>query len=389
MLVNPYNGYYLYNEVPFGTADEVLYSIIKNNDSSPNLRLWFHDELFSKINWTQEPIDTLENLYIARAKQLREQYDYLILQFSGGSDSSQVLQTFLRNNIFLDEIRSYYPIKIAKRFSDTILYNDRHNSLGYYWEYFGACLPQLKIVAEKSPKTKINVIDYSERYVNDLKKDNVVTDNKNAFILTSPLRASENEDGSWWNIIRNIVTQKNLEDTEKIKKTNIAVILGAEKPKFTIIDKSLYFNFTSFGRSTAAIQPTYSNNKYTEEFFYWTPNFPLIPIKQSHVILNFLNMNNSVMNLFISIMLNNKIEKIKFYESVLMKKIIYPYYNEFYYFKNKKYNGLPVSNFSDEFGQESFAQQIKYIKTELSTINIPSLISLAKSKNYYVGQLQY
>ena len=107
MLVNPYNGYYLYNEVPFGTADEVLYSIIKNNDSSPNLRLWFHDELFSKINWTQEPIDTLENLYIARAKQLREQYDYLILQFSGGSDSSQVLQTFLRNNIFLDEIRSY------------------------------------------------------------------------------------------------------------------------------------------------------------------------------------------------------------------------------------------------------------------------------------------
>mgnify|MGYP003346963460 CR=1 FL=1 len=67
---------------------------------------------------------------------------------------------------------------------------------------------------------KINVIDYSERYVNDLKKDNVVTDNKNAFILTSPLRASENEDGSWWNIIRNIVTQKNLEDTEKIKKTN-------------------------------------------------------------------------------------------------------------------------------------------------------------------------
>ena len=58
MLVNPYNGYYLYNEVPFGTADEVLYSIIKNNDSSPNWSA-FVFELF-KYEWSVNfNLDTL------------------------------------------------------------------------------------------------------------------------------------------------------------------------------------------------------------------------------------------------------------------------------------------------------------------------------------------
>ena len=37
----------------------------------------FNDELFSKLDWTREPTESLSELYAMRAKQIREQYDYV------------------------------------------------------------------------------------------------------------------------------------------------------------------------------------------------------------------------------------------------------------------------------------------------------------------------
>jgi len=48
--------------------------------------------------------ESLDFLYALRARQLREKYDYLVLYFSGGADSTNILKTFIDNNIFLDEI---------------------------------------------------------------------------------------------------------------------------------------------------------------------------------------------------------------------------------------------------------------------------------------------
>ena len=65
---------------------------------------YFYDEEFSKINWFIEPKDSLQTLYRKRAEQIRQDYEYVILAYSGGHDSTQVLETFYYNNIHINEI---------------------------------------------------------------------------------------------------------------------------------------------------------------------------------------------------------------------------------------------------------------------------------------------
>ena len=62
----------------------------------------YHEDVFSRALWTHEPPDDIEELYRQRALQLREQYDHLVLFYSGGADSTTILQAFIKNNIKLD-----------------------------------------------------------------------------------------------------------------------------------------------------------------------------------------------------------------------------------------------------------------------------------------------
>jgi len=59
---------------------------------------------YDKFDWSKEPIESFQELCKLRAQQLRDSYDYIILYHSGGSDSTTVLNSFLRNKIPLDEI---------------------------------------------------------------------------------------------------------------------------------------------------------------------------------------------------------------------------------------------------------------------------------------------
>ena len=64
-------------------------------------------EDFDNYTWSIEPKSSLKQLQKERALQLRDTYDYLKLWFSGGGDSTTVLNTFLENNIHIDEICVY------------------------------------------------------------------------------------------------------------------------------------------------------------------------------------------------------------------------------------------------------------------------------------------
>ena len=66
----------------------------------------FADSFYS-YSWDKEPTESWEELLLERALTLREKYKYLKLWFSGGGDSTTVLNTFLRNNIYIDEIIVY------------------------------------------------------------------------------------------------------------------------------------------------------------------------------------------------------------------------------------------------------------------------------------------
>jgi hypothetical protein len=78
-----------------------ILAITESTVSGQPVEFIFNDQLYSKFNWTVEPDLTLEQLYAARAWELRNKYDYLVLHFSGGADSTNILETFIKNNIFL------------------------------------------------------------------------------------------------------------------------------------------------------------------------------------------------------------------------------------------------------------------------------------------------
>ena len=54
-------------------------------------------EDFDNYTWSIEPTPSLKELQKQRALQLRDSYPYLKLWFSGGADSTTVLNTFLDN----------------------------------------------------------------------------------------------------------------------------------------------------------------------------------------------------------------------------------------------------------------------------------------------------
>jgi hypothetical protein len=67
----------------------------------------------------------------------------------------------------------------------------------------------------------------------------------------------------------------------------VAIVWGHDKPRVFIEDGKYVFKFLdifgSIGRASMA-----GENAWSDEFFYWTPAFPKICIKQGHVLKNYL-----------------------------------------------------------------------------------------------------
>ena len=111
----------------------------------------FVDSFYS-YSWDKEPTESWEELLLERALTLREKYKYLKLWFSGGGDSTTVLNTFLRNNIHIDEI-------IVYRFA----INDKFLNKSNY-EIDGYTTPFLKTISNAIPNTKITYMDFAKDY---------------------------------------------------------------------------------------------------------------------------------------------------------------------------------------------------------------------------------
>ena len=247
-----------------------------NEDFNGEFRFIFNDDVYSKINWQEEPTQSLRELYRERAQQLRDTYDYLILSYSGGSDSQEILGVFLEEGIFIDEIQIVHHSKAINKLDKSIMMKD--TSLQMLLEYELTAIPQLKVFRDRSPLTKINPIDVSDYLVTDilsnhysffgLKKSAI-----NATFLTQQAPHS-----------RNFFQQHHNNKTLADKK-NACFIRGIEKPSLRYIDGSLRFMFTDVSMHTVRmIQMKNIDEIYTIENFFWTRDCPFIPVKQSHVI---------------------------------------------------------------------------------------------------------
>lgn len=244
--------------------------------------IWiFNDDVYGRINWTI-PIETpLMEIYKNRALQLREKYDYLVLYYSGGADSTNALHAFIDNNIFIDEIIMHLPEPVQKTFND----KDKSN-LNYYSEVEYAAIVHLKKYKNNiHPNTKIKLQDFSKTGIELLNNDN--------WVESSPLGLSVSISG----ILRQITQEYDshyLKILDSGKHT--AYILGIDKPLvwYDGTDYYAFFMDTSAYHYISPVDFNKSSNivdTVTTEFFYWTPDMPEIVVKQAQEIKKYYESN--------------------------------------------------------------------------------------------------
>lgn len=121
------------------------FEALRYKQSLPNAEVylnWF-DDVWQKTDYTTEPLESIEDLKRQRALKIRDKYKYIRLWFSGGVDSFSALNTFLVNNIHIDEIAYWSrPVNSWKHI-------DPDN------EIKAATEPYLKKIQPLIPKTKI------------------------------------------------------------------------------------------------------------------------------------------------------------------------------------------------------------------------------------------
>ena len=232
----------------------------------------FNDAVFSCYDWTKEPNESLAELYRRRAEQLREKYDYIILFFSGGADSTNVLQSFINNNIHLDEIATYCYFEGEKNHRDK--------------ELIDVAIPYARKVLDAHPEIVHRVFDQSKDLYNLFSNGDLTEQ----YFYT---QAGQVGPGNSRNHIYFYKTfYKDLLDAGE----KICFLFGSDKPR-VFQDKDTnkwYFRFIDC--IDANIKP---NHNIPAELFYWSPDLPELLFKLAHIIKRYLE-NSTEISPFVS-----------------------------------------------------------------------------------------
>jgi hypothetical protein len=273
-MINKKLGYYTVNHREFDSKLQACFYASKTNQ---DIKWHFNDLVFNNYPWANEPEETLDELYNRRARQLREEYDHIIISYSGGADSHNVVESFLRQKLHIDEIVVNTMESINK---DTVILDPSvKNPENAAAEHYLQTLPRLKEIQIRSPKTKIEILDLSD------------------YLLKSWLSAG---DASWvmdkkeglnpLNVTRFNYLHFNKIRQQFDKGKKIALILGIEKPR-TIIhhDNNFYLRFVDRASNIITIEnhiKEYTNS--VVEYFYWSPDSAKMICKQAHTIKKWL-----------------------------------------------------------------------------------------------------
>jgi hypothetical protein len=296
---NPKLGFYTVGKEKFYSKPMALLKATENG----HFPEWnFNNEVWGKLNWLVEPQLDIRSLYKLRAKQLREKYDYIRLEFSGGGDSTTVLYSFVNNGIHIDEVVFRYPKAGEKNVSDDPFNTKPENTLS---EAKYAAHPVLHWLSTAAPLTKITVHDYTENMLSAKYDESWVLKTKDYF---QPGHAFKHD-------------HKRLADTGQ----NICILYGVDKPKLCIKDKKWYAYFIDImANHSVGNFGDYTN--FTNEYFFWSPDLPELFLKQCHMVKNWFDIPQNKHMQYVCRWPNYSYTHRTTYEH-LIKPLIYPDYN--------------------------------------------------------------
>ena len=268
-------GYYICDNKIFTSK---IHACIHSTQTKKPLEWIFNNDTFDNYPWHIEPEQSLDDLYFARAKQIREKYDYICLAFSGGGDSNNILEAFLRQGLFIDEVVT----NVMEDLNNLTTINPTNmNNWNEGAEYKLQTEARLKELKKRSPNTKISVIDLSTGLFDLFRSYGDAG-------WIEKTRERMNPSGF---MRHNFLHMKEIRKRfDKDKK--ICMLLGIEKPRTYIKDNVFKMCFSDKACNIATVSEFIEDYDNTSvEYFYWHPQGADIIAKQCHVIKRWLEFN--------------------------------------------------------------------------------------------------
>lgn len=324
------NGYYTVGDRYFLWK---MFAYAEAARTREKLKWHFHDEVWQKTDWKSTPLLSLPALYRIRAEQLRQKYNYLILSWSGGADSTTVLDTFLQNNIRLDEVVVAWGVRASDGKYTVSSQDTSAENYGSEWNF--AIRPKLEWMRVNRPDIRVTLADWSDDMQVKDDSENVLKVTL-AHCMTGFLRARE--------------IDKIIQDRSS-RANNVAVIFGIEPVKTDIINDrylATYF-FDWFSENRSSVMPDGTPRRI--EYFYWTADLPDICVAQAHEVMNFLRAYPSMKQFFSHTTVAPDGEYVgatpgRIEADRLIKKILfYPNYNPKTFQAAKNMNHFEVENY--------------------------------------------
>ena len=264
------NGYYTVNNQRY---DNKITALIRASELKTEVKWHYFDDIFINANKNNLVSDAnLEDLYRIRAQQLRDSYEYLILNYSGGSDSHNILHTFLKNNIKLDCVYVQWPERLMDKGLFTVNSTDK-STANFHSEWELVLKKDLEWLAQSHPEIKIELFDWL-----DCVNENFYTD-----------KIFEQSVSNLPSMARSI-KQNNYSKTETdmaSKGKRVASIFGVDKPYIIKHQNKWYQFFTD----TAFMAQPNPNNPSGLEYFYNTPSFPELTFVQAKKLARWYDAN--------------------------------------------------------------------------------------------------
>jgi hypothetical protein len=291
-------GYWLVDGVPFYNKTQATYQATVKN--TRDIQFYFNDHVYSAIDW-QIPIEsTLEQLYADRARQLRNQYQHLVVLYSGGSDSSNALEAMIRAGVLPDEVVYHWAGG-----------SDSQENISNA-EIIKAAWPMLQRLSQQH-NIKITCFDEYELY-------QTVGFNNSEWVLeadavlnpcTYPRYQMLQNHQPWLDLVQ--------------QGHRVGLVMGIDKPRIIWEDNHWCGSFLDTGFQHNFYQDHIRDSGITIEGFYCTPNAPLITIKQSQILKNYLS--NKYDETFRQNNFSRSAWNFELYNR-LVRQICYPYWDD-------------------------------------------------------------
>lgn len=332
----------------------------------------YHHDVYQHQDWTAPIKRSLDDIYQSRAKQLRVKYDYLVLSFSGGSDSWTALDAFRSSGTHLDEIFVRWPKKATQNLYKAGTSNKHPSNILSEWDF--TINPMLETIQKEMPATKISVVDWSDHILNT---------------EISDYDWVERVPQDYLNVGANLkwTLMSDLERAEIDCGRKTCFISGIDKPQMWIDNGKVYCYFLD-KLANGFYNPHLAQNQgRTCEHFYWTPDMPEITVEQAKYI--FLNLKFAPhMREIIDCRKPYDASKKKIWNA-WSRSIIYPKYSSLNLFQaDKSYTNVldEVDNWMSAYLSTNYVQSWNWgLKNILSSINSKFLQKKGDEVTGFIG----